>query len=60
MESTTNGGRSVTITLTWLVTVIALVWVAWALAHLGGHPAVMGLADPTSSGTPSGGGLPWG
>jgi hypothetical protein len=61
MESITSGGRSVTVALTWLMAVIVLIVAAWALTRLGGHAAVTGVADPTSSsGGPSGGGLPWG
>jgi hypothetical protein len=57
MESTTSRDRTVAIVLTWLITVIALAWAAWALARLGGHPAVIGAAGQTP---PPGGGLPWG
>jgi hypothetical protein len=56
MESTTSRDRSVAIVLTWLITVIALAWAAWALARLGGHAAVIGAASQT----PPPGGLPWG
>jgi hypothetical protein len=57
METTARGGRSFAIVLTWLITVIALAIMAWALTRLGGH--VVGAADPTSTGGSSGG-LPWG
>jgi hypothetical protein len=60
METTASGGRSFAIVLTWLITVIALALTTWVLVRLGGHAAVIGIADPKPAGSANAGGLPWG